>query len=183
MAKSNYFRKCVLFFLSTLFCSPGFFSALEGQDHVGVPAVTLEKRTFIHFRATVLSYQYIYSYLVSGGGDGLAGAAQNFIDAARQGMETEPEGPGRGMMQNILEGGEKLKKAKGIREQRDAFSAISDTFISYFGSNPDQLIRNRLKVCRCKSGHQWLQPESSSTACPYATNKFSDCLIIVETKY
>lgn len=183
MPKSNYFRKCVLFFLSSFFCFPGFLSAQEGQDHFRVPAVTIEKKTYIHFRAALLSYQYIYSYLVKGGGDGLTGVAQNLIDAARQGMETEPEGSGKDLMQNILEGGEKLKKAKGIREQRDAFSAVSDTFISYFGSRPDQLIRNRLKVCRCKSGHQWLQLESSSTACPYATNKFSDCLIIVETKY
>lgn len=183
MVKCNYFRKCVFFFLSASFCFPGFLFAREGQDHFHVPAVTLEKRTYIHFQAALLSYQYMYSYLVHGGGDGLTGVAQNFIDAARQGMETEPEGSGRDMMQNILEGGEKLKKAKGIHEQRDAFSAISDTFISYFGSCPDQLIRNRLKVCRCKSGHQWLQPESSSTTCPYATNKFSDCLIIVETKY
>lgn len=183
MTKSNYFRRCILFFLSLFFCFPGFLPAQEGQDHLRVPKVTFEKKTYIHFRAALLSYQYIYSYLVNGGGNGLAGIAQNFIDAARQGMETEPKGSGKDMMQNILEGGEKLKKANNIREQRDAFSAISDTFISYFGSQPDQLIRNRLKVCRCKSGHQWLQPESSTTACPYATNKFSDCLIIVETKY
>ncbi|NUO05669.1 MAG: hypothetical protein HUU07_09800 [Candidatus Brocadia sinica] len=109
--------------------------------------ITLDKKTYVHFQAALLSYQYIYSYLVKSGGDGVADVVQNLIDAAKH------------------------------------FFAISDAFISYFGSWPNQLIRNRLKICRCKNGHQWLQPESSPTACPYATNKFLDCLIIVETKY
>lgn len=46
-------------------------------------------------------------------------------------METEPEGSGRDMMQNILEYGEKLKKAKGIHEQKDAFSATNLEFLRY----------------------------------------------------
>lgn len=183
MLKSNYFRKCVLFFLSSYLWFPGVISAPERQSHSRDTVITLGKRTYVHFQTALLSYQYIYSYLVKGGGDGVADVAQSLIDAAKQGIETESEGYGKDIMQNILEGGEKLKKAKGIYEQRDAFSVISETFISYFGSWPNQLIRNRLKICRCKNGHQWLQPENCPTACPYASNKFSDCLIVVETKY
>lgn len=183
MLKSNYFKKYVLLFLSYYFCFTDIISAQEGQNHFRDTMITLDKKTYVHFQAALLSYQYIYSYLVKSGGDGVADVVQNLIDAAKQGIETESEGTGEDMMQNILEVGEKLKNAKGRNAQHEAFFAISDAFISYFGSWPNQLIRNRLKICRCKNGHQWLQPESSPTACPYATNKFLDCLIIVETKY
>jgi hypothetical protein len=181
--KNNYFRKCVLFLLSSYFCVSGVVRAQEGQNHARDTVITIEKMTYIHFQAALLAYQYIYSYMVKGGGGEAAEVAQSLIDAAKQGLGTEPEGSGKDMLQNILEGGEKLKTAKGKNAQQEAFAAISNTFISYFGSWPSQLIRNRLKVCRCKNGHQWLQPESSPTICPYATNKSSDCLVIVETKY
>lgn len=183
MWKHNYFRKCVLFLLFPYLCMSSALLAQEGQNHARDNVITIGKATYIHFQAALLAYQYIYGYMVQGGGDGAAGVAQSLIDAAKQGLETEPEGAGRDMMQNILEGGERLKTAKNKNAQQEAFAAISNTFISYFESQPNQLIRSRLKVCRCKSGHQWLQPESSSTACPYATNRFSDCLIIIETKY
>lgn len=183
MLKNNSLRKCVLFVLLSSFFSGGVGFAQKEQNLPHDTVVTLGKKTYIHFQSALLAYQYIYGYVAKDGGDGIRDVTQNLIDAAKQGIQTESEPAGQNMLRRLVEAGEKLKKAKNIRDQREAFSAISDVFISYFGSWPNQLIRNRLKVYRCKSGHQWIQPENCQTACPYSARNSSDCLNIIETKY
>ena len=183
LRKRKYLWKRCLFVLLVCFCPGGVGFAQKGHPMPPDTAVSLGKRTYIHFQAALLAYQYLYGYVVKGGGDGIGDVAQNLIDAARQGIQTEAESAGQNMFRRIIEAGEKVKKAKSIQDQRAAFSTISDVFISYFGSWPNQLIRNRLKVYRCKGGHQWLQPENSPAACPYSARNSADCLSIIETKY
>jgi hypothetical protein len=181
--KRKCLRNCIVYVLFSFFGFIVTVSAHEGHDHAHDTAITIEKKTYIHFQTALLGYQYIYSYMVKGGSNDISDLAQNLIDAASQGVQTEPEGPGQHMMQHILEGAESLKNAKNVNERQEAFASISDTFFSYFKSWSNQLIRNRLKMCRCKSGHRWLQPENSPTACPYSLNKSANCLTIEETVY
>ncbi len=183
MLKSSYFRNIGLILLFSSFSFTFTLSAHEGYDHDQDTVVTIEKKTYIHFQSVLLAYQYIYSYMVNGGSNEISGLAQNLIDAASKGIQTEPDGSGKRMMQHILEGAESLKIAKNVSESQEAFTSISNALFSFFKSWPNQLIRNRLKVCRCKSGHQWLQPGNSPTACPYSLNKSSLCLTIEETIY
>lgn len=173
----------IMYVLFPLFGFTVTVSAHEGHDHPNDTVITIEKKTYIHFQTALLNYQYLYSYMVKGGSNDISDLAQNLIDAASQGVQTEPEGSGQRMMQHILEGAESLKNAKNANECQAAFASISDTFFLFFKSWPNQLIRNRLKMCRCKSGHRWLQPENSPTMCPYSLNKSANCLTIVETVY
>jgi len=181
--KNRYFRNIGLFFLFSFFSFTFTLSAHEGHDHSKDTVITIGKKTYIHFQSILLGYQYIYSYMVNGGSNEISGLAQNLIDAAIQGIQTEPDGPGKHMMQHVLEGAESLKIAKNVNESQEAFTSISNALLSFFKSWPNQLIRNRLKVCRCKNGHQWLQPGNSPTTCPYSLNKSSLCLTIEETIY
>ena len=183
MLKINYFRNASLLLLFSFFSFSITGFAHEGHEHNQDTVITIEKKTYIHFQSVLLGYQYIYSYMVRGGANEISGLAQNLIDAAGQGIQTEPEGSGQHMMQHILDGAESLKKAKTGTERQEAFASISDALFSYFNSWPNQLMRNRLKMCRCKGGHQWLQPENCPTACPYSSKKSSNCLIIAETIY
>lgn len=183
MLKRKCFRNCILYLLFSFVSFTVAVSAHEGHDHSRDTVITIEKKTYIHFQTALMVYQYIYSYMVKGGANDISDLAQNLIDAASQGVQTEPEGPGQHMMQHILEGADSLKKAKNMNERQEAFASISDAFFSYFKSWSNQLIRNRLKMCRCKSGHRWLQPENSPTACPYSLNKSANCLTIEETIY
>ncbi len=183
MLKRRRLRNCIIYVLFSFFGFTVTVSAYEGHDHTHDTVITIEKRTYIHFQTALLGYQYLYSYMVKGGSNNISGLAQNIIDAAGQGVQTEPEGSGQRMMQHILEGAESLKNAKDANERQEAFALITDTFFTYFKSWPNQLIRNRLKMCRCKSGHRWLQPENSPTACPYSLNKSANCLTIEETVY
>lgn len=183
MLKRNYFRNAGLSFLFLLFSFPVGVSAHEGHDHDHDTVITIGKKTYIHFQSVLLGYQYIYSYMVKGGANEISGLAQNIIDAANQGIQTEPDGPGQHMMEHILEGAVSLKNAKTMHERQEAFASITDALFPFFKSWPNQLMRSRMKICRCKSGHQWLQPENCPTACPYSVNKSSNCLTIEETVY
>lgn len=183
MLKSTYLRNiCLSFVFLLLSSSPAIF-AHEGHNHENDTVITIGKRTYIHFQSVLLGYQYIYSYMVKGGASEVSGLAQNVIDAATQGIQTEQDGSGQHMMQHILEGAESLKKAKNMSERQEAFATISDALFPFFEQWPNQLMRSRLKICRCKSGHQWLQPENCPTACPYTLKKTSNCLVIEETVY
>lgn len=183
MLGRNCIRNGIIYVLFSFFGLTVTVSAHEGYNHSQDAVITIEKKNYIHFQTALLCYQYIYSYLVKGGANDVSALAQNLIDAAGQGVQAEPEGPGQYMMQHILDGAELLKNAKNVTERQAAFASISDTFFSFFKSWPNQLIRNRLKMCRCKSGHRWLQPENSPTACPYSLNKSANCLTIEETVY
>ena len=178
MLKINYFRNASLLLLFSFFSFSITASAHEGHEHNHDTVITIEKKTYIHFQSVLLGYQYIYSYMVKGGANEISSLAQNVIDAATLGTQTEPNGPGQHMMRHILEGAESLKNAKNVSERQEAFATISNALFSFFKHWPNQLMRSRLKICRCKSGHQWLQPDNCPTACPYSLNKSSNCLTI-----
>lgn len=183
MLNYHYLRNAILFLLFLPFIIPVSVSAHEGHDHNNETVITIAKRTYIHFQSVLLGYQYIYSYMVKGGANEISGLAQNVIDAATLGTQTEPDGPGQHMMQHILEGAELLKNAKNVSERQEAFATISNALFPFFKQWPNQLMRSRLKMCRCKSGHEWLQPDNCPTVCPYSQKKSSSCLMIEETKY
>ncbi|MBE7446222.1 MAG: hypothetical protein HS132_13585 [Planctomycetia bacterium] len=176
-------RNAVFFLLFLTFNFPVSATAHEGHDHNNETIITIAKRTYIHFQSVLMGYQYIYSYMVKGGENEIPSLAQNIIDAATLGIQTEPDGPGQHMMQHILEGAESLKKATNVIERQEAFASIGNALFPFFQLWPNQLMRSRLKICRCKSGHQWFQPANCPTTCPYSLNKSSNCLIIVETIY
>ncbi len=183
MVKYRYVRRVVLFLLFWVFHCPIPVFAHEGHDHMDDMIITIGKRTYIHFQTVLMGYQYIFSYMVKGGTSEITSLAQTVIDAAALGIQTEPEGPGQHMMQHILEGAESLKNAKNVTERQEAFTSISNALFPFFKQWPNQLMRSRLKICRCKGGHQWLQPDNCPTTCPYALNKSSNCLTIEETIY
>lgn len=183
MFKSNSLKKCVLSFIVLHCCSLQMTYAHEGHGHSHESVITIGKKTYIHLQSVLLAYQYIYGYVVKGETEGIAGPAQNIINAAAQGIETEPEGAGQHMMEHILEAAQNLKEAASVQQLQKAFTALDDALFPFFNSWPNQLIRNRLKICQCKNGHRWIQPGNTVTTCPYSQNKSSDCLIIVETKY
>ena len=183
MVKNNYLRNVVLLFLCLIFTFPISVRAHEGHDHNSDAVIMIGKQTYIHFQTVLMGYQYIYSYMVKGGAGEISSLAQNLIDAANMGVQTEPAGSGQHMMQHILEGAESLKNAKNVRERQEAFTSVSNALFPFFRQWPNQLMRSRLKICRCKGGHQWLQPDNCPTACPYSSNKSSNCLTIEETIY
>ena len=183
MLKNHYLRNVVFFLLFLPFNFPVSVSAHEGHDHNNETIITIAKRTYIHFQSVLMGYQYIYSYMVKGGANEISSLAQDVIDSATLGIQTEPDGPGQHMMRHILEGAESLKNAKNVSERQEAFASISDALFPFFKLWPNQLMRSRLKICRCKSGHQWLQTDNCPTACPYSLNKSSNCLTIEETIY
>ncbi|GJQ23123.1 hypothetical protein BIY37_12610 [Candidatus Brocadia sapporoensis] len=183
MVKYRYSGRVVLFLLFLIFNFSVSVSAHEGHDQNDETVITIGKKSYIHFQAVLMGYQYIYSYMVKGGASEISSLAQNVIDAANLGIQSEPEGPGQHMMQHILEGSEALKNAKDVNGRREAFASISNALFPFFKQWPNQLMRSRLKMCRCKSGHEWLQPDNCSTVCPYSQKKSSSCLMIEETKY
>lgn len=183
MIKNNYLRNIAFVLLCLTFTFPISVRAHEGHDHNTDTLITIGKRSYIHFQTVLMGYQYIYSYMVKGGSGEISSLAQSLIDAANMGVQTEPEGPGQHMMQHILEGAELLKSAKNAGERQEAFTSVSNALFPFFKQWPNQLMRSRLKICRCKSGHQWLQPDNCPTACPYSSNKSANCLTIEETIY
>ncbi|OQY99491.1 MAG: hypothetical protein B6D35_09095 [Candidatus Brocadia sp. UTAMX2] len=176
-------KSVILFIIFVVSHYPTFVSAREGHGHNTDTVITIKKQTYIHFQTILMGYQYIYSYMVKGGTGEISSLAQNLIDAATLGVQTEPEGPGQHMMQLVLEGAESLKNAKNVNERQESFTSIGNALFPFFKHWPNQLMRSRLKICRCKSGHQWLQPDNCPTACPYSLNKSSPCLMIEETIY
>ncbi|HHT9113832.1 MAG: hypothetical protein HZA47_12595 [Planctomycetes bacterium] len=114
--------------------------------------------------------------------NGIADLAQKLSDAAQQAAQTEPDGAGRHMMQHVLAGADDLKKAKSVQEAQKAFASMSDALLPFFKSWPNQLKRNELKLCRCKNGHCWLQPENCLKICPYSPTELKTCSDIEEVK-
>ena len=64
MLKINYFRNASLLLLFSFFSFSITVSAHEGHEHNHDTVITIEKKTYIHFQAVLLGYQYIYSYMV-----------------------------------------------------------------------------------------------------------------------
>lgn len=182
MLKSKYICQIVIFFLLFHCCELHNSFAHEGHDHShDTTQVTIERSTYTHFKSVLSVYREIYGNLIKEELNSISVLAQRLLDAASKGVETEPEGSGHHMMQHILQGAEKLKQAKDLREAQTAFITINDAIIPFFKSWPNQLKSNKLKLYQCKShGYYWLQPQDLSSTCPYTSIKFSNCKNIEE---
>jgi len=151
------------------------------HEHKAV--ITIGKKTVVHLQSILSAYQEVYTYLVKKDVNGIADLAHKLSDAARQAAQTEPDGAGRHMMEHVLAGAERLKKAKSLQEVQKVFASMSDVLSPFFIAWPNQLKRNELKMCRCKNdGHCWLQPQNCSSACPYSPDNGKMCSDIEEVK-
>ena len=178
----NFSLRCGLLFLFLSVCTH-FVFAHEGHDHSHEAIITIGKKTVVHLQSILSTYQEVYNHLVKKDLNGIADLARKLSDAARQAAQTEPDGAGRHMMQNVLAGAEDMKKAKSVQEAQKAFASTSDALLPFFKSWPNQLKRNELKMCQCKNdGHCWLQPQNCSSACPYSADQAKMCSDIEEVK-
>lgn len=178
----DFFLRCSLFFLFLSVCTHPIF-AHEGHDHSPDTVITIGKKTLVNLQSVLSIYHEVYHHLVKKDMHGIADLANKLLDAALQAMQTEPEGAGRHMMDHIQAGAESLKKARNIQEAQGALLAITDGLIPFFKAWPNQLKRNKLKLCYCKKdGHSWLQPLNFPVACPYNSDTSYDCTDIEEVK-
>jgi len=182
MLRSKYLRRFIILLLLFHFCNLRDVFAHAGQDHSHDTAqITVERSTYTHFKSILASYREIYGNLINGKLNDISVLAQRLLDAASKGVQTEPEGSGRHMMEHIIQGAESLKKAEGLRKAQKAFASISDDIIPFFKSWPNQLNRNEIKLYQCKEhGHYWLQPQDISPACPYTLDRSLNCSDIEE---
>lgn len=183
MLENNYFKKCgiTILFICCFFIYDHTISAHEGHSHEAV--ITIGKKTVVHLQSILSTYQEMYTHLVKKDLNGIFGLAQKLSDAASQAAKTETDGAGRHMMQRVLAGAEDMKKAKSVQDAQKSFASISDGLLPFFKSWPNQLKRNELKMCQCKSeGYCWLQPQNSTSACPYSTDQTKMCSDIEEVK-
>ncbi|MCF6157718.1 MAG: hypothetical protein E3K32_03905 [wastewater metagenome] len=170
--------KCGIFLLLFSCCYTHGISAHESHSHSHDTLITIGKKTFIHLKSALSVYQDIYDQLVKKDFNRITDLAEGLSEAAQQAIRTEPEGPGRHMMEHVLDGATGLQKAKGMQEAQEAFASVTDALSPFFTSWPNQLKRNKLKLCRCKNKHCWLQPQYSPLVCPYSSAQSSACLDI-----
>jgi len=183
MFKNNRLVKCIVISLIFYTYFTPVVSAHEGHDHSHEAIITIGKKTFVHLQKILSTYQEVYAHLVKKDMNGIADLAHKLSDAARQAVQTEPNGAGRHMMEHVQAGAESLKKARNIQETQEALLSISDSLIPFFKAWPNQLKRNELKLCYCrKDEHAWLQPLNCSVACPYNSDTSSNCTDIEEIK-
>lgn len=180
MLRNTYLKKGIIVFFIFYCCQVQSVSAHEGHDHSHDTIITIGKKTFTHLQSVLSAYQGIYEHLLKKETKGIADLSQKLLDAARQGIRTEPEGPGRHMMEHILEGAEDLQKAKNIQEKQKAFALMSNALFPFFESWPNQLKRNKLTLCRCENGYYWLQSRNGPLICPYSLTESSACSDIKE---
>lgn len=182
MLRCKYIGKIVLFILLFNCCETFKSFAHEGHDYShDTVAVTIERSTYIYFKSILSTYHEVYGNLMKKDVSHLPVLALILLDTADKGILTESKGSGYHMMQHILEGAQKLRRAEGLQEAQEAFAAISDAVLPFFRSWPNQLNINRLKIYECKEhGLYWLQSHDHFPACPYAFNKIVKCSNIVE---
>lgn len=65
---------------------------------------------------------------------GIADLSHKLSDAARQAVQTEPDGAGRHMMEHVLAGAECLKQAKNLQEAQKSFASMSEALLTFFKS-------------------------------------------------
>ena len=174
-------KKIVLLLVFFFIDSLPVVSAHEGHSHEAM--ITIGKKTVVHLQAILSTYQEVHTHLVRKDMNGIAELAQKLSDAARQAIQTEPNGAGRHMMEHVLAGAEDLKKAKSVRDAQKSFASISDGLLPFFKSWPNQLKRNDLKMCKCNhDGHCWLQSQNCASTCPYSADQAKMCSDIEEVK-
>jgi len=173
MLTNSYFKKIIICVSFVYCCCISSLYAHEGHSHEAI--ITIGKKTVVHLQSIISTYQEVYTQLVKRDLNGITDLAQKLSDAARQATQTEPDGAGRHMMEHVLEGAEDMKKAKSIQDAQKAFFSISNALVPFFKSWPNQLKRNELKLCLCKNGHCWFQPQHLPHVCPYTSEESGIC--------
>ena len=164
------------------FCDLRSTVAHEGHDHSHeTTPVTIERSTYKHFQSILSIYQETYLNLIKGQLSSIPVLAQILLDTADKGIHSESKGPGRHLMQHIHQGAQRLRLAQGLQETQEGFASISEAVIPFFKSWPNQLKSNKLKIYQCREHDKyWLQSQGTLPACPYASDKFSNCSDIRE---
>ncbi len=183
MLKNKFIGKLVLLFLLLSNCFKLHNSfAHEGHDHFqDTDPVTIERSTYTHFKSTLSIYQETYFCLIKGKLHIVPVLAQSLLDTAGKGIQTESKESGRHLMQHIHQGAQRLRQAEKLQETQEAFASISEAFVHFFKSWPNQLKRNEVKLYQCKEHvHYWLQPQDLLPVCPYSSDKLSNCSVVSE---
>lgn len=150
--------------------------AHEGHDHWSNTPITIKKSTVAHLKSVLESYNLLYKKLIEKDIQNIPLLAQNIMDAAQQGVQTENKGEGRYMMEHIYLHAMALKKTETLEKAKESFRLISSELFPFFVAWPMQLKQNELKLYYCKddSGY-WLQPEKSTQICPYTSGELPAC--------
>ena len=182
MLKNKFIVNLILFFLLFTFCKSNNGFAHEGHDHFqDTDPVTIERSTYTHFKSILSIYQKTYLSMIKGKLHIVPVLANILLDTAEKGIQTESKKSGRYLMQHIQQGAQRLRQAEELQETLEAFASISEAFLSFFKSWPNQLKSNEVKLYQCKEHvHYWLQPQDLLPVCPYSSDKLSNCSDVSE---
>lgn len=158
--------------------------AHEGHDHGSNTPITIKKSTVAHLQSILESYKSLYKKLLEQDIQRIPLLAQNIMDAAQSGVQTENKGEGRYMMEHIFQHAISLKEGETLENAKEFLGLISSELVPFFIAWPMQLKENKLRLYHCKNdGKYWFQAENSAPNCPYAHGELSICTIIEEVAY
>lgn len=155
--------------------------AHEGHDHWSNTPITIKKSTVAHLQSILESYKFLYKKLLEQDIQRIPLLAQNIMDAAQSGVQTEKKGEGRYMMEHIFQHAMSLKESETVKNAKESFGLISSELFPFFIAWPMQLKENKLRLYHCEDdGKYWFQADNSAPNCPYAHGELSTCNIIEE---
>ncbi|MBZ0191426.1 MAG: hypothetical protein K8F34_07005 [Candidatus Kuenenia stuttgartiensis] len=158
--------------------------AHEGHDHWSNTPITIKRSTVVHLQSLLESYDLLYKKLIEKDIQNIPVLAQNIMDAAQQGVQTENKGEGRYMMEHIFQHAISLKECETLENAKESLGLISRELFPFFIAWPMQLKENKLRLYHCKNDEKyWFQAENSAPNCPYAHDELSTCIIIEEVAY
>ncbi len=182
MLKSKFIVNLIFFFLLFTCCKSNNSFAHEGHDHFqDTSPVTIERSTYTHFQSILSIYQKTYLSIIKGKLHIVPVLANILLDTAEKGIQTESKESGRHLMQHIQQGAQRLRQAEKLPEMQEALASISEAFLPFFQSWPNQLKRNEVKFYQCKEHDRyWLQHQDLLPVCPYSSDKLYNCSDISE---
>ena len=153
-----------------------YIFAHEGHDHWSNTPITIKKSTVAHLQSLLESYNHLYEKIIEGDFQNIPLLAQNIMDAAQQGVQTEKKGEGRYMMEHIFQHAISLKEGETLENAKESFRLISSELFPFFVAWPMQLKQNKLALYYCKGdAGYWFQPEKSTQICPYTSGELTTC--------
>lgn len=168
----------------TLLFQQKYLFAHEGHGHGSNTPITIKKSTVVHLQSLLESYDLLYKKLIEKDIQNIPLLAQNVMDAAQQGVQTENKGEGRYMMEHIFQHAISLKEGETLENAKESLGLISSELFPFFIAWPMQLKENKLRLYHCKNdGKYWFQAENSAPNCPYVHGELSICTIIEEVAY
>jgi len=180
MLKTGIRKKRTITLLFCVCCAlllyPKYIFAHEGHDHWNNTPITIKKSTVAHLQSILDSYNSLYKKLIEKDIQDIPLLAQNIMDAAQQGVQTEKKGEGRYMMEHIYLHAMSLKKVEIPDNVKESFKLISSELFPFFVAWPMQLKQNGLCLYYCKDDcGYWFQTEGSDPVCPYSSGKLPSC--------